>query len=417
MTEDTLTLVIATDRGRGPDPLTLHRPKAALPFGGKFRAIDFTLANCLHSGLRRVLVLTQYKSHSLHKHLRDGWSIFNPELGEFITPVPPQMREGASWYTGALDAIRQNRFLLERSSARHILTLDAGYVYRMDYAEMIRAHLERSAEISLAVRKMGAVDLARPAIVTDEAARVVEMGVPAVVDEADSDVDEADADVMEEGVERGVMTMGVCLFNKDALLAELDRLGDQSDDIPDLMGDLLPSLLSSRRVLGYRFGEERGRVTPDRYWCGLDSIDAYYEANIALLQAEPPLDLYQEDWSIRTYQGQFPPARTIPGNSGTEGIFVNSMLAAGTLIIGGGVNHSILCPRVRIMDRAIVDSSILCDGVFVGEGSHLRNCIVDKDVQIPADTRIGFDLAADRERFTVSENGVAVIPKGYRFSD
>ena len=128
------------------------------------------------------------------------------------------------------------------------------------------------------------------------------------------------------------------------------------------------------------------------------------------------MDLYQEDWNIRTYQGQYPPARTIPGNSGTEGIFVNSMLAAGTLIIGGGVNHSILCPRVRIMDRAIVDSSILCDGVFVGEGSHLRNCIVDKEVQIPADTRIGFDRATDRERFTVSENGVVVIPKGYSFS-
>jgi len=168
-------------------------------------------------------------------------------------------------------------------------------------------------------------------------------------------------------------------------------------------------------VLGYRFGEERGRVTPDRYWCGLESIDAYYDANLALLRSDPPLDLYQEDWQIRTYQGQYPPARTVPGSSGTEGIFVNSMLAAGTVIVGGGVNHSILCPRVRVMDGAIVDSSILCDNVCVGEGSHLRNCILDKDVQIPARTRIGFDPAQDRERFIVSPKGVVVIEKGYRF--
>lgn len=410
MIEDTLTLVIATDRGRGPDPLTLHRPKAALPFGGKFRAIDFTLANCLHSGLRRVLVLTQYKSHSLHKHLRDGWSIFNPELGEFITTVPPQMREGAGWYAGAVDAIRQNRFLLERSSARHVLVLDGGYVYRMDYAEMIRAHLERRAEISLAVRTPDSADPGRTAVVTDEAERVVEMSVLSALDEGSA----AEA---KPSAGPDLASMGVCLFDKAVLLAELDRLESQLAELPDLMGDLIPSLLGSRRVLGYSFGQERGRVTPDRYWCGLDSIDAYYEANIALLWAEPPLDLYQEDWNIRTYQGQYPPARTIPGSSGTEGIFVNSMLGAGTLIVGGGVNHSILCPRVRVMDRAIVDSSILCDGVYVGEGSHVRNCIVDKDVRIPADIRIGFEPAADRDRFTVSERGVVVIPKGYRFSE
>lgn len=408
MTEDTLTLVIATDRGTGPDPLTLHRPKAALPFGGKFRVVDFTLANCLHSGLRRTLVLTQYKSHSLHKHLRDGWSIFNSELGEFITPVPPQMREDASWYAGDLDAIRQNRFLLERSTARHILVLDGDCVYRMDYAEMIRAHIEREADVSLALRSAGAASRSGPVVVTDGAELVLEMSLPGPVDQGD-DPEESN------GLRLG--TMGVCVFDKEVLLSELDRLEGQAGETPSLIENLIPSLLESRRVLGYRFGQERGRVTQDRYWCGLDSIDAYYEANIALLRADPPLDLYQEDWNIRTYQGQYPPARTVPGNSGTEGIFVNSMLAAGTLIVGGGVNHSILCPRVRVMDRAIVDSSILCDGVLVGEGSHLRNCIVDKDVQIPANTRIGFEPAADRERFTLSEKGVVVIPKGFRFGD
>jgi glucose-1-phosphate adenylyltransferase len=408
MNMDTLTLVIATDRGHGPDPLTLHRPKAALPFGGKFRVIDFTLANCLHSGLRRVLVLTQYKSHSLHKHLRDGWSIFNAELGEFITPIPPQMREGAGWYAGTLDSIRQNRYLLERSSARHILVLDAGCVYRMDYAEMVRAHRERDAEISLAVR---ATEVGNPVglgIDLDDREQVVGMEIP-VLDNTDA--------TSGKDAETVLATMGVCLFEKDVLLSELERFEDRDGESSDLLRDLIPSLLTSRRVLGYRFGQERGRVTPDRFWCGLDSIDAYYDTNMALLRADPPLDLYQEDWNIRTYQGQYPPARTVPGKSGTEGIFVNSMLAAGTLIVGGGVNHSILCARVRVLDRAIVDSSILCDGVCVGDGSHLRNCIIDKDVQIPADTQIGFEPAIDRERFTLSEKGVVVIPKGYRFSD
>ncbi|MCG6863785.1 MAG: glucose-1-phosphate adenylyltransferase [Chromatiaceae bacterium] len=407
MTEETLTLVIATDRGLGPDPLTLHRPKAALPFGGKFRVIDFTLANCLHSGLRRVLVLTQYKSHSLHKHLRDGWSIFNPELGEFITPVPPQMREGASWYAGALDGIRQNRFLLERSSATRILVLDGGYVYRMDYAEMIRAHLSGGADVSIALRTEDDPNRGGPNVHMDKDERISDIGGSVVTDSGDSSGGIA---------EPRLRTMGVCLFEKQVLLAELDRDESGAGGARGLMGDLVPSLLSSRRVLGYRFGLDRGRVTPDRYWCDLASIDAYYDANLALLRADPPLDLYQKDWSIRTYQGQYPPARTIPGNSGTEGIFVNSMLAAGTLIVGGGVNHSILCPRVRVEDRAIVDSSILCDGVTVGEGSHLRNCIVDKDVQIPPDMRIGFEPAEDRQRFTVSDKGVVVIPKGYSFS-
>ncbi|MEA3274106.1 MAG: sugar phosphate nucleotidyltransferase [Pseudomonadota bacterium] len=405
MSPDTLTLVIATDRGLGPDPLTLHRPKAALPFGGKYRVIDFTLANCLNSGLRQVLVLTQYKSHSLHKHLRDGWSMFNSELGEFITPVPPQMRDGSSWYAGAFDAIRQNRFLLERSPARQILVLDGGYIYRMDYAEMIRAHAERNAGISLALRGAGDADRG-PVVTLDDEERVVDMATMTGPHADDATDGTGDA---------RLTTMGVYLFDKEVLLKELERMEGQVGETRDLMGEVVPSLLASQRVLGYRFGQDRGRVTPDRYWCGLGSIDAYYQANIALLRAEAPLDLYQEDWKIHTYQGQHPPARTVPGQSGTEGIFVNSMLAAGTLIVGGGVNHSILFPRVRVMDQTIVDESILFDGVRVDEGCHLRNCIVDKDVHIPRGTRIGFDLAADRERFALSESGVAVIPKGYRF--
>ena len=402
MPANTLTLVYAANRGTGLDPLTLHRPKAAVPFGGKFRVIDFTLANCLHSGLRQVLVLTQYKSHSLHKHLRDGWSIFNPELGNFITAVPPQQREGLNWYGGPCDAIRQNRYLLERSTASEVLVLVGEAVYRMDYAELIRAHREAGAQVTLAVRgTQEPGSSVQPAVTVDGEGRVLGLAAHGS-DEARS----LSADALS--------TMGVYCFDKAWLFGVLDETGEGQDD--DLGLDLIAPLLRTARIKGYRFGGERGRVTPDRYWCDLASIDAYYQANMGLLRAAPPLDLYQANWNIRTYQGQYPPARTVPGAvSGTEGIFVNSMLASGTVISGGGVNHSILFPRVRVRDGAIVDASILFDGVLVGEGAHLRNCIIEKDIEIPPKTRIGFDRKVDQERFAVSPDGVVVVPKGYRY--
>jgi glucose-1-phosphate adenylyltransferase len=412
MPTETLILVLAIDRGAGPAPLTEHRTKAAVPFGGKFRVIDFTLANCLHSGLRQVLVLTQYKSHSLHKHLRDGWSIFNPELREFITPVPPQMRESQEWYAGPFDAIRQNRYLIERSRARQILVLDGGAVYRMDYAELVRAHAESKAEITVAVRAVngrGSGTQARVELAEDERIAGFRPAAPAPLENALA------APIPDE-TER-LETMGVYVFDRGFLLEEMARLDQARRDEgaaadTDLALDIVAPVVADHRVVAYRFGQDRGRVTPDRYWCDLASIDAYYQANMALLRAAPPLDLYQADWNIHTYQGQYPPARTVPGaTSGNEGIFVNSMLAAGTVISGGGVNHSVLFPKVRVQDGAIVEASILFNGVTVGEGAHLRNCIVEKEVEIPPRMQIGHDLKADRERFAVSEKGVVVVTK------
>jgi len=419
MPNATLTFVYALERGI-PEPLTRHRTKAAIPHAGKYRVIDFTLANCLHSGMRQVLVLTQYKSHSLHKHLRDAWSLFNAELGEFITPVPPQMRDGSGWYRGVLEALRQNRYLIERSRAQQVLLLDGGVVYRMDYAELIRFHREQGAAVTCALRQAaaGTADAATR-ILCDDADRVVELA-PAprpdpIADPASVESDGFDA------------PMGVYLIDKSVLLAELDRLagaevdaaavGADSDAPPGVAADLamhlLPTLLGSHTVCAYRFGGERGRVTPDRYWSDLGSTDAYFRANMALLESNPPLDLYQPDWNILTYQGQYPPARTVPGPvSGTEGIFVNSMLAAGTVIRGGGVSHSVLFPLVQIDDGAIVDEAILFEGVKIGAGAEIRRCICDKDVVISPGERIGFDRRCDEERFGVSPQGIVVIAKG-----
>jgi glucose-1-phosphate adenylyltransferase len=402
MSLDTLTLLIATGQDDGLSPLTQHRAKSAVPFAGKFRVIDFILANCLHSGLRKILVLTQYKSHSLQKHLRDGWSIFHPELGEFITPVPPQMREGEGWYAGAFNAMRQNRYLIERSKVREVLLLEGALIYRMDYAELIRFHRERGAQITLACRGPGSGPRTTQWLDIDENDRV--SGMAASHEPAPGDPDRSE-----------VAPMGVYLFDKDLLLAELSSEAAVNAADRGAPAQAVVAMAERFETYAYRFGGERGRVTPDRYWSDLADIDAYYDANMALLETEPPLDLYQEDWNILTYQGQYPPARTVPGLSGTEGIFVNSMLSAGTVITGGGVNHSILFPRVRVADGAIVEDAILFNDVSVGEGAHLRRCIIDKDVGVPARARIGLDLTADRERFDVTPSGVVVIPKGFLF--
>jgi glucose-1-phosphate adenylyltransferase len=398
MPAQTLTIVKATGQDDTLAPLTQHRAKAAVPFGGKFRVIDFTLANCLHSGLRQILVLIQWKSHSLQKHLRDGWSIFHPELGEYITPIPPQMREGSEWYGGFFSAMRQNRFLIERNAKHDVLTLDGNLVYRMDYAELIRFHRERGATVTIACR--GTERGPAPEVVFDLAGEDRVRGLRPL------------AEAPPGG---GCAPMGVYLFERDFLLDFLESAEEvaAADALP--LPEAVARLAARVEVCVYRFGGERGRVSPDRYWNDLRGIDAYYAANMALLEHDPPLNLYQADWNIFTAQGQNPPARTVPGLSGTEGIFVNSMLAAGSVVSGGGVNHSILFPRVMVLDGAIVEDAILFNGVSVGEGAHLRRCIIDKDIRIPPQTQIGLDAAADRARFHVTAGGVVVIPKDFRF--
>lgn len=406
MLDQTLAVVLAGGTGTRLKPLTAERAKPAVPFGGKYRIIDFVLANCLHSGLRRVLVLTQYKSHSLQKHLRDGWSIFNPELGEYITPVPPQMRTGERWYQGTADAIYQNLYLVERSEAEAVLILSADHIYRMDYEAMLKAHKAGGADVTVAAME---VPLAE--------ARA--FGVMAV-DGDDRIVGFEEKPEAPQAIpgqpDTALVSMGIYVFSSGLLLDELRR--DHADEASshDFGKDILPRLIGSNKVMAYRFGGDAGRVTPDRYWRDVGTIDAYYQANMDLLKPVPPLDLYQADWPIRSYQAQTPPARTVPGVSGTEGIFINSIVAGGTVIAGGSVQHSILFPQVFIDDGAFVEDAILFQGVRVGAGARLRRCIIDKNVEVPPREQIGYDSKRDRERFTVSEQGIVVVPKGYRFA-
>lgn len=406
MLDKTLTIILAGGVGSRLAPLTEHRAKPAVPFGGKYRIIDFTLANCLHSGLRRVLVLTQYKSHSLQKHLRDGWSIFNPELGEYITPVPPQMRVGERWYSGTADAIYHNLYLLERSEAEQVLVLSGDHIYRMDYEAMLEAHRRKQADVTVGCMQVPVAEARAFGVMRID-------GEQRIVDFQEKPAQPA---VMPDDPAHALASMGIYVFSMDLLLETLraDHANEASSH--DFGKDILPALIAERRVFAYPFGGETGRVTPDRYWRDVGTIDAFYQANMDLLEPVPPLNLYQKDWTIRTYQAQSAPARTVPGTSGNEGIFINSIVAGGTVIAGGSVQHSILFPNVYIGDEAEVHDSIIFNDVHIGDGARIRHCIIDKHVEVPAGERIGYDPEKDAQRFTVSEGGVVVIPRGYRFS-
>ncbi|MFQ5597337.1 MAG: glucose-1-phosphate adenylyltransferase [Nitrospiria bacterium] len=406
MLDKTLAIILAGGVGSRLHPLTQNRAKPSVPFGGIYRIIDFTLSNCLHSGLRRIMVLTQYKSHSLNKHLRDGWSIFNPEIGEFITAIPAQMQMGDEWYAGTADAIYQNRYLLERNDAEYILILAGDHIYRMDYAQMLNEHIDRKRDVTIAAMPVPA-GLAKSfgVIVADTDHRVQnfiekDLSPPAI-----------------PGDPKHVLaSMGIYIFNISVLLKVLEQDHMESQSGHDFGKNILPHMVGAQANVGtYFFGMNGGRVTQDRYWRDVGTLDAYYEANMDLLKPVPLIDLYQEDWLIRTYHGQYPSARMVPSSTGEVGRVENASLAGGDLVIGARVIHSILSHDIRVESGARVETSILFDRVRVGSGTHIRKSIIDKDVYIPPGTSIGWDEALDKKRFTVSEKGIVVVPKGYVF--
>jgi glucose-1-phosphate adenylyltransferase len=345
-------------------------------------------------------------SHSLQQHLRDGWSIYNSDLAEYITPVPPQMRTGQSWYSGTADAIYQNLFLLEESGAEYVLILSGDHIYRMDYAAMLQRHHDSKADVTVACLT---VDL--------EQARA--FGVM-TVDGHDRVVSFDEKPEQPQGMPDDpghvLASMGVYVFSMK-LLAALLHDDHDTDSGHDFGKDILPAIVRTHHVAAYRFGGSSGRVTADRYWRDVGTLDAYYEANMDLLKPLPPIDLYQGDWPIRTYEGQHPPARSVPGRSGREAEIVNCMLASGTLIIGATVRHVILFPSVRVEEGAVIENSLLFQDVTVGEGARLQNCIIERGVSIPPGESIGFDRARDAERFTVSDRGIVVVARRDRLSE
>ena len=406
MLNKTMTFILAGGKGSRLFPLTSKRSKPAVPFGGKYRIIDFTLTNCLHSGLRNILILTQYKSHSLNKHLRDGWSIFNPELGEYITPVPAQMNSGENWYGGTADAIYQNLNLLERSNAEYVLILSGDHIYRMDYQAMLTSHLKTKADVTIACMEVPVQDArAFGVVVTTEDKQILAFEekprqptpVPGKPDKA-------------------LASMGLYIFSPKLLTEALIQDHGNSESSNDFGKDILPLMVNNKKVQAYTFGSTEGRVSQDRYWRDVGTIDAYYQANMDLLAHKPQLDLYQNTWQVRTYQRQAPPARTTIGNSGSEGTFINSILSSGVVIAGGNIRDSILFDNIVVEDQASISNSIIFSDVHVGAGAKLKNCIIDNHVTVPPGETVGYDFLSDQQRFTVSAKGIVVVPEGYIFT-
>lgn len=406
MLNKTMTFILAGGKGSRLFPLTSKRSKPAVPFGGKYRIIDFTLTNCLHSGLRNVLILTQYKSHSLNKHLRDGWSIFNPELGEYITPVPAQMNSGENWYEGTADAIYQNLNLLERSNAEYVLILSGDHIYRMDYQAMLKSHLETKADVTIACMEVPVQDArAFGVVVTKEDKQILAFEekprqptpVPGKPDKA-------------------LASMGLYIFSPKLLTEALIQDHGNAESSHDFGKDILPLMVNNKKVQAYTFGSTKGRVSQDRYWRDVGTIDAYYQANMDLLAHKPQLNLYQNTWPVRTYQRQAPPARTTIGHSGSEGTFINSILSSGVVIAGGNIRDSILFDNIVVEDQASISNSIIFSDVHVGAGAKLKNCIIDNHVTVPPGETVGYDFLLDQQRFTVSAKGIVVVPEGYVFS-
>lgn len=402
---DVITVILAGGVGTRLHPLTADRAKPAVPFAGKYRIIDFTLSNCEHSGLRRILVLTQYKSHSLQKHLRDGWSIFNPAIGEYVTVVPPQMRTGDSWYESTADAVYQNLYLLERNEARDIVVLSGDHVYRMDYAAMVHNHRSTGAAATVACMEVPIREASSFGVVgVDSSHRVIEFQEKPARPKS-----------LPYDQRRALVSMGVYVFNAEALSDMLRRDHENPNSTHDFGTDVLPRMLTEAPVYAYQFGGAAGRVSVDRYWRDVGTIDSFYQANMELLHARPPMNLYQKDWPIRTFERRSPPARTAPGPNGSDAQLFNSILSSGVVVSGGIVRNSVLSPHVRVDEGAVVIDSVLFDDVRIGEGARVKNCIIDKGVYVPPGTNIGFDRYEDQQRFTVSENGVTVVPKDYRF--
>ncbi|MFT5505086.1 MAG: glucose-1-phosphate adenylyltransferase [Gammaproteobacteria bacterium] len=405
MNTSVLAIILAGGAGERLKPLTQFRAKPSVPFGGKYRIIDFTLSNCLHSGLRRILVLTQYKSHSLQKHLRDGWSVFNPEFHEYVTPVPAQKRNGDKWYQGTADALHQNAYLIERSRADWTIILSGDHIYRMDYASMLKTHQLLSADVTVAYMKVPLNEAGQFGIMTtDETQKITQF-------EEKPDI----VNTCKDDSKYALASMGIYIFSSKLLINVLDEDSQDESSSHDFGKDILPKLIHSHHVYGHNFGDEKGRVSPDKYWRDVGTLDSFYEANMDLLKQVPPIDLYQSDWPIRSYQSQTPPARAVSGCSGTEGVFINSMLAGGTVVSGGNVDHSILFQNVFIDDQTIVSNCVIFSNVKVGKKVRLNNCIIDKHVVIPDGEVIGFDASRDKERFTVTDNGIVVIPEDYHF--
>jgi glucose-1-phosphate adenylyltransferase len=397
LVDDALVIVLAGGAGERLFPLTKERAKPAVYFGGPYRIIDFALSNCINSGLRRIFIATQYKSLSLNRHIRMGWTIVSEELGEFIEILPPQKRVGEQWYQGTADAVYQNLYSITRENPRRLVVLSGDHVYKMDYARMLRVHEDRSAAVTLATIEVPISDVGRFGIIAvDEHERVTgfqEKPKPETVMTASADF--------------ALASMGVYIFETDVLVQALEADAVQPTN-HDFGKDVIPTLIHEVPVYAYRFYDENKKAS--KYWRDIGTLDAYYEANMDLCHVNPEFNLYDPEWPLRTYQPQAPPAKFVFAEAGQRcGQALDSVISPGCIVSGSTVSGSVLCPNVRVHSFCQIDQCILMPGVRVGRHARIRRAIIDRDVLIPRGALIGFNEEEDRRRHTVTESGIVVV--------
>jgi glucose-1-phosphate adenylyltransferase len=401
-----LTLILAGGRGTRLEPLTRDRAKPAVPFGGLYRIIDFTLSNCINSGLRKVLVVTQFKSRSLDRHIRHGWGFLSTELGEWVEVLPPQQRIDETWYKGTADAIYQNIYSIEREDTDTVLILAGDHIYKMDYGSMIRAHRERGADVTIGCIPVPLADVKHFGImqVSDDDRVLTFAEKPQA------------ADPMPGEPKYALGSMGIYVFNARLMFELLCQDAAKAGSEHDFGKNIIPTMIAAgNRVYAYRFRDENRKAVP--YWRDVGTLDAYYQANMDLIAIDPVLNLYDAGWPVRTFQPQVPPPKFVFSGDGTagqarRGEALDSIVCSGSILSGGQVRRSILSPRVRVNSYAVVEDSILLEGVDVGRYCRIRRAIIDKDVKLPPYTVLGYDAEFDRKRgFTLTESGIVVVPK------
>ena len=394
---EVLTFILAGGRGERLDPLTRDRTKPAVPFGGIYRIIDFTLSNCVNSGLRRVYVLTQYKSFSLQKHLLAGWDIVSSQLGEFIDIIPAQQRISADWYKGTADAIYQNLYAVHDCNPNFVLILAGDHIYKMNYQHMIKYHREKKADVTVACIPMPKESSTQFGVIE--------------VDRNDHicGFQEKPAQPKTIPGDPGTIfaSMGIYLFSRDVLVNEL-QLDAAQDSDHDFGKNVIPQMLrNGKKVYVYKFVDENNKP---KYWRDIGTRDAYYQANMDLLNRDSKINLHDRSWPVRTYHEQYPPIRMI-GTKAGSGAVVDSMVSGGCVIEGGYVERSVLSSNVKIGDSARVRNSVIMESVIVGEGAQIQNAIIDKEVVIPPHSKIGYDPEADAQRFVLTTSGIVIVPK------